>query len=218
MLLIVVLTLGSLGAFFGFVALPPAFHDLRDFVRELPQRGPQFFARIQQIPVLRDINLDALQEKLQDVASNLAAYAVSFASDWAGTGGSHYRGDRADGVLHFEGDEAYGWFLSLFPMERRLRLDQTLARASARMGRWLLGQGTLMSILGVCSTIVFALLRIQLRLRAGRDHGPVQPRAGGGSADLDVRGGAGGGAGFLGTRGGRADLLISFICRWRIPG
>ena len=66
-----------------------------------------------------------------------------------------------------EGDEAYAWFLSLFPVERRLRLDQTLARASARMGRWLLGQGTLMLILGVSSTIVFALLQIRYAYALG---------------------------------------------------
>ena len=66
-----------------------------------------------------------------------------------------------------EGDEAYAWFLSLFPVERRLRLDQTLARASARMGRWLLGQGALMLILGVCSTIVFALLRVRYAYALG---------------------------------------------------
>ena len=52
-------------------------------------------------------------------------------------------------------------------VERRLRLDQTLARASERMGRWLLGQGTLMLIMGVCSTIVFALLRIRYAYALG---------------------------------------------------
>jgi predicted PurR-regulated permease PerM len=35
------------------------------------------------------------------------------------------------------------------------------------MGRWLLGQGTLMLILGVCSTIVFALLRVRYAYALG---------------------------------------------------
>jgi len=165
-LLIVVLTAGSLTAFFAY-ALRPAFKDLREFVRELPQRGPQFFARIQQVPLLRDVNLDALQEKVQDIAANLATYVVRFASDWAGTVVRIIAGVVLTVYFILEGDEAYGWFLSLFPMERRLRLDQTLARASARMGRWLLGQGTLMLILGVCSTIVFALLRVRYAYALG---------------------------------------------------
>lgn len=164
--LIVLLTLGSLTAFFAF-ALRPAFTDLREFFRELPQKGPQFFARIQQVPVLRDVNLDALQEKVQDMTANMATYVVRFASDWAGTMARILAGIVLTVYFITEGDDAYAWFLSLFPVERRLRLDQTLARASARMGRWLLGQGALMLILGLASTIVFALLRIRYAYALG---------------------------------------------------
>ena len=105
------------------------------------------------------------RKRYRTLTSNLATYAVRFASDWAGTVVRIIAGIVLTVYFIIEGDEAYGWFLSLFPVERRLRLDQTLARASARMGRWLLGQGTLMLILGVCSTIVFALLRSAMRMR-----------------------------------------------------
>jgi predicted PurR-regulated permease PerM len=165
-LLIVLLTLGSLAAFFA-LALRPAFTDLRQFIGELPSRGPQFFARIQQIPVLRSLDLDALQEKIQDMTANLATYVVRFASDWAGTMARVLAGIVLTVYFILEGDDAYAWFLSMFPVERRLRLDQTLARASERMGRWLLGQGTLMLIMGVCSTIAFALLRIRYAYALG---------------------------------------------------
>lgn len=165
-LIIVLLTAGSLTVFFAF-ALRPAFKDLREFIGELPQRGPQFFARIQQVPLLHDIDLEALQDKIQDMTSNMATYIVRFASDWAATMARILAGIVLTVYFILEGDEAYAWFLSLFPVERRLRLDQTLARASARMGRWLLGQGTLMLIIGVCSTIVFALLRIRYAYALG---------------------------------------------------
>ena len=165
-LIIVLLTAGSLTVFFAF-ALRPAFRDLREFIRELPQRGPQFFARTQNLPVLRDIDLDALQEKIQDLTANLATYVVRFASDWAGAMVRVIAGMVLTVYFILEGDDAYAWFLSLFPVERRLRLDQTLARASARMGRWLLGQGTLMLIIGVCSTIAFALLRVRYAYALG---------------------------------------------------
>lgn len=165
-LLLMVLTLGSLTLFF-FFALAPAFHDLREFIRELPQKGPQFFNRLERLPVLRSIDLDALQEKLQDIYANLATYAVRFASDWAGTVARVLTGVVLTVYFIIEGDESYAWFLSLFPLERRMRLDQTLNRASARMGRWLLGQGTLMLILGILSTIVFALLRVRYAYALG---------------------------------------------------
>jgi predicted PurR-regulated permease PerM len=165
-LILVLGTVGSLAVFFLF-ALSPAFRDLREFIKELPQKGPQFFDRLQHVPVLRDMDLDALQEKLQDVVANSATYAVRFASDWAGTLVRVLAGIVLTVYFIIEGDEAYQWFLSLFPVERRIRLDQTLARASARMGRWLLGQGTLMLILGVSSTIVFALLHVRYAYALG---------------------------------------------------
>jgi predicted PurR-regulated permease PerM len=165
-LAMVVLTVGGLGVFL-FIGLRPAFLDLRDLVKRLPKEGPQFFGRMQQVPVLRDLDWDALQNKVQDFVAHSATYVVEFASDWAATGARVLAGLVLTGYFIIEGDDAYAWFLSLFPVERRLRLDQTLARASVRMGKWLLGQGTLMLILGVSSTIVFALLRIRYAYALG---------------------------------------------------
>ncbi|HEX3986857.1 MAG TPA: AI-2E family transporter [Acidobacteriaceae bacterium] len=165
-LILLVLAVGGLTLFF-IVGLSPAFRDLREFIRELPQKGPEFFARIQKVPVLRDVDLDALQEKVQDMTANIATYAVRFATNWAGTVARILAGMVLTVYFILEGDEAYAWFLSLFPLELRLRLDQTLARASGRMGRWLLGQGTLMLILGVSSTIVFALLHVRYAYALG---------------------------------------------------
>ena len=165
-LLLLLMTIGSLTAFF-MLALAPAFRDLREFVKELPTKGPQFFARLREVPLLRDLDLGAVQQKIQDIVGNYGSYAVKFASDWAGALVRVMAGLVLTVYFIVEGDDAYAWFLSLFPVERRLRLDQTLARASVRMGRWLLGQGTLMLILGVSSTIVFALLRVRYAYALG---------------------------------------------------
>ncbi len=165
-LLLVVVCVGGLGIFF-FFGLAPAFRDLREFIRDLPERAPKFFDHLEHLPVLRDLDLDAIQEKVQDMYANLATYAVKFASDWVGAVVRALTGLVLTVYFIIEGDQAYAWFLSLFPVERRLRLDQTLTRASKRMGRWLLGQGTLMLILGVSSTIVFALLRIRYAYALG---------------------------------------------------
>ncbi len=165
-LILLVLTLGGLALFF-VVGLSPAFRDLREFIRELPQKGPEFFARVQKLPVLHEVDLDALQEKVQDMTANMATYAVRFATNWAGTLARILAGIVLTVYFIIEGDEAYAWFLSLFPVDLRLRLDKTLTRASGRMGRWLLGQGSLMLILGVSSTIVFALLHVRYAYALG---------------------------------------------------
>jgi predicted PurR-regulated permease PerM len=164
--LILVLTVGSLTAFFLF-ALAPAFRDFRDFIRQLPQRGPEFFGRLQRLPFIRDINLASLQEKVESIAGNFASYVLTFASDWAGAAARVVAGVVLTVYFILEGDVAYQWFLSLFPLRRRIRLGQTLERAANRMGRWLLGQGTLMLILGLCSTIVFVLLHVRYAYALG---------------------------------------------------
>lgn len=165
-LIMMLITIGTLTIFFVF-ALAPAFHDLREFIKQLPQRAPELFARLERLPVVRGINLDSLQEKIQDVAANSATYAVQFATDWAGSAARVVAGVVLTVYFIIEGDQAYQWFLTLFPTELRLRLDQTLSRASIRMGRWLLGQGTLMLILGVCSTLAFVLLRVRYAYALG---------------------------------------------------
>jgi predicted PurR-regulated permease PerM len=66
-----------------------------------------------------------------------------------------------------EGDHAYRWFLSFFPVESRKRLDNTLQRVRIRMDRWLLGQGSLMLIMGVTSTIVYLSLHVRYAYALG---------------------------------------------------
>jgi predicted PurR-regulated permease PerM len=66
-----------------------------------------------------------------------------------------------------EGDQAYNWMLSLFPRERRQRLDTTLRAAELRVSKWLFGQATLMLILGASSTLVFGLLHVRYFILLG---------------------------------------------------
>ncbi len=66
-----------------------------------------------------------------------------------------------------EGEVAYRWVLSFFGPVHRERLDSALRRAEARMQRWLLGQGSLMLILGVASTITYRVLDIRYAYALG---------------------------------------------------
>jgi predicted PurR-regulated permease PerM len=66
-----------------------------------------------------------------------------------------------------EGDHAYAWFLSFFPPQSRERLDNALQRAKVRMDKWLLGQGSLMLILGLLSTAVYLALHIRYAFALG---------------------------------------------------
>jgi predicted PurR-regulated permease PerM len=158
---LLLLSLAAAATLFFAFALPPVLRDLQSLVAELPTRGPQLLDQLHRVPFVSHLNLSGINSKLQGFASNFAEYLFLSISGWASK--------LADvGAVLFltvyfmlEGDEAYHWVLSFFPKSARGRLNDTLLRADARMGKWLVGQGGLMLILGLCSLIVFVLLKIR---------------------------------------------------------
>lgn len=158
---LLLLSLAAAATLFFAFALPPVLRDVQALAAEMPKRGPQLLDQLHRIPFVSHINLSGLNAKLQGFASNFAEYLFLSLSGWASK--------LADlGAVLFltvyfmlEGDEAYHWVLSFFPRHTRERLNRTLLRADARMGKWLVGQGGLMLILGLCSLIVFVLLKIR---------------------------------------------------------
>lgn len=164
--ILVLAVVAAIGAF-GFVALPPVISDLQEFGREMPQRLPGILEKARSIPFAQHLDTTDLVARLQGFASNAATYLLLSIRDWAGG-----LFDLAMGVIltvYFilEGDQAYRWFLSLFPVASREHLDKTLQAAKVRMGKWLLGQGALMLILGVASTAVYASLQIRYAYALG---------------------------------------------------
>jgi predicted PurR-regulated permease PerM len=155
------LSVGAAATLFFAFAMPPVLHDVQALVSELPTRGPQLLDRLHKVPLVSHVNLAGLNAKVQGFASNFAEYLFLSISGWASK--------LADiGAVVFltiyfmlEGDEAYHWVLSFFPKHARARLNETLLRADVRMGKWLLGQGGLMLILGLASLIVFVVLKVR---------------------------------------------------------
>ncbi len=152
--------------FIGF-ALPPVLRDLSTFVSDLPTRGPQLLARLKQLPMASHIDVSSLNEKLQGAASGIAGGIFGYLSGWASGLARIITGIVLTVYFMLEGEGAYQWMLSFFPQPQRDRLDRTLLKADARMGKWLVGQASLMLILGVCSTIVFALMHVRYAYALG---------------------------------------------------
>ncbi len=160
-ILLLMVSVGAAATLFFAFALPPVLHDVQSLISELPTRGPQLLDELHRFPLAAHANFSGITARLQGFASNFAEYLFLSISAWASK--------LADvGAVIFltiyfmlEGDEAYDWVLSFFPLSSRGRLNATLLRADVRMGKWLLGQGGLMLILGLCSLIVFELLHIR---------------------------------------------------------
>ena len=149
------------------VGLPPVLHDLNQFSTELPSRIPAIVARLDRLPIANRLGVNAIFERAESALTATASYLVSSLPHWI----THIV-DILTALflcIYFmlEGEYAYDFFLSLFPPAPRHRLDCTLRRADQRIGKWLVGQGLLMLILGVSSTAVFGLLHVRYFLLLG---------------------------------------------------
>ncbi len=160
----IVLLLGSVFlalALFLLVGLPPVIHDIHQFADDLPARIPAIVARLKKIPLADKLGVDAVAQKAESALSATAGYLFASFPNWIGRFADLLTAFILCIYFMLEGDLAYQWFMSLFSVENRLRLAVTLEKAEIRMSKWLLGQGLLMLILGVCSTIAFGLLHVR---------------------------------------------------------
>jgi predicted PurR-regulated permease PerM len=152
--LLLLVVAAALTAFVA-LALPPVVRDIHGFAQEMPARMPVLLDKIKHIPFAQSLDTADLSSRLENMVSQSATYLLLSVTGWAGRLFDIVMGFILTIYFILEGDHAYRWFLSFFPPERRERLDATLQRAEIRMGKWLLGQGSLMLILGVLSTIVY---------------------------------------------------------------
>ena len=148
-------------ALFFIVGLPPVIHDIHQFANDLPTHIQALVARIKHIPLADKLGIDANAQKAESALSATAEYLFASFPNWMGRIFDILTAFILCVYFMLEGNFAYQWFMSLFSIEDRLRLAVTLQKAERRMSKWLVGQGLLMLILGVCSTIVFGLLHVR---------------------------------------------------------
>src|SRR5262249_46949054 len=138
---------------FGFLAIPPVARDLVQLNGQTPAL-PDLIRKLSKLPVINQLIGDELVEKAQAWDDQAAGYVLLAVKEWAAKAASVITGIVLTVYFILEGDAAYFWFLSFIPLSHRERLNTTLQRSGKRMGRWLLGQASLMLILGLCSTAV----------------------------------------------------------------
>lgn len=166
-ILFLLLAIAGAIAIYISLALPPVVRDLQDFSTSMPTRLPVLLGRIENLPFASHLNTGQISSDIQSYASHAATTVLLSVRSWAGRLANIAMGVILTVYFILEGDQAYQWFLSFFPPQSRGRLDGVLQRAGIRMGRWLLGQGTLMLILGVSSTIIYAVLHVRYAYALG---------------------------------------------------
>ncbi|HXC96449.1 MAG TPA: AI-2E family transporter [Edaphobacter sp.] len=160
-IVLLIVTVALIIAFFFTTGLPPVLRDLRSFSDELPQRIPDIIARIKKIPLANRFGVDSIAQRAIGALDTTASYLFTSVPLWL----SHLFDILTASFLciyfMLEGEYAYRFFLSLFPTEQRRRLDNTLRRAERKVSKWLVGQGLLMITIGIVSTIVFGILHVR---------------------------------------------------------
>ena len=166
-IVILIAAVAAVLALFFTTGLPPVLSDLRNFSDELPHRIPEIVARIKKLPLADKFGIDSFAQRAAGYFDATAGYIFTSLPLWL----SHVFDILTAAFLciyfMLEGEHAYHFFLSLFPGPQRHRLNNTLKKAERKISKWLLGQGLLMLILGVSSTIVFGLLHVRYFLLLG---------------------------------------------------
>jgi len=165
-LILLLLVAGAIVGF-GYLALPPVIGDLQEFGREMPTRLPALLDRLRRIPILQGFLGGNIGAEVQSVISNTATGLLLSIKNWASALFSIAMGVILTVYFILEGRHAYDWFLTFIPLGSRDRLDMTLQRARLRMDKWLVGQGSLMLILGICSTLTFVILKVRYAYALG---------------------------------------------------
>jgi predicted PurR-regulated permease PerM len=124
-------------------------------------------SRLNHLPIANRLGVDGIVQRAEGALTTTASYLMTSLPNWL----SHLF-DILSALflcIYFmlEGDTAYRFVLSLFPSQHRQRLGKALERADHKISNWLIGQGLLMLILGVSSTIVFAVLHVRYFLLLG---------------------------------------------------
>lgn len=148
-------------AIFLTLGLPPVVRDLHQFANDLPGRLPGIVSRLKRLPYADRLGVDAVAGKIENALSATAEYLFASFPLWMARIFDLLTAFVLCIYFMLEGEYAYGWFMSLLSVENRLRLAVTLYKAEIRMSKWLFGQGLLMLILGICSTITFGFLHVR---------------------------------------------------------
>jgi predicted PurR-regulated permease PerM len=146
---------------FGFLAIPPVVRDLQSIGTEGPGKLPALVMKVENLPFVDQLNTGEIGARIQGFLSQAATQLLLSIQRWAGDLLDIITGVVLTIYFILDGKHAYRWFLSFVEPVRRERLDKALGRADQRMGKWLLGQGSLMLILGIVSTFVYLSLHVR---------------------------------------------------------
>lgn len=156
--LVLLIAIGILVAtLFAWFVLPPIFSDIHQLALDLPDKIARLQARIHNVPWLDRLSHESWQKHAGDIAGALAKVVPNVAGLFI----TFFSLLIMIAYFILDGERAARWIFSMMPPATSDRLHSTMLRARDRLRRWLIGQLSLMFILGFLTFVVYGLLRIR---------------------------------------------------------
>jgi predicted PurR-regulated permease PerM len=156
-IMLLLIMAGIVATLFSWFVLPPIFHDIQQLASDLPGKLARAEDRIQNVPWLYRVSQEFWQKHVGDIAG----YAVKVVPNAAKSFIGLFSFLVMTAYFILDGERAERWFIAMMPPATGKRLHATMLRARDRLRRWLIGQLTLMLLLGILVFIVFGLLHIR---------------------------------------------------------
>ncbi len=151
---------GALTAF-GFLAFPPVIRDLQSLNGEMPARLPPLLARLRQIPFVDRLNSGEVINWIQGSLSQTASTLLTSLTGWAHALLQVSPASCLRSISFSKATALIAGFSRFFLRSPVNVSTSPCSRAAARMEKWLIGQASLMLILGMASTILYLSLDIR---------------------------------------------------------
>src|SRR5579864_9638467 len=152
-----ILVLALLGTLFAVFALPPVYRDGRNFSADWPRHMTELTEGIKHLPFAAKIDPAGLQKYASEIAGGAGGLFLNIAGGIFGI----FTAIILTAYFIIDGERAFQWAVSLFPIDQQQRLSSTLMRAERRMRNWLMGQTIMMGCMGLCSLAVYYALGLK---------------------------------------------------------
>lgn len=154
---VLLVTLLTAVLLFSLFALPPMINDAHDLATNWPTRVADLTAKLRGVPFMENFD----RTKLEAYAAGVIGGAFGFFRTFAVGVFGIFSCFILTAYFILDGERAFHYAITLFPLEHQDRLERTMIRAENRMRHWLIGQLILMSLMAICSGIVFFIIGLK---------------------------------------------------------
>jgi predicted PurR-regulated permease PerM len=156
-LIFLILMLVLAATLFMAFAFPPIYRDARQFAADWPKHLVSLSDSVRNVPFANRIDTAELQKLAAEIVGGAGGLFLNLAGGIFGI----FTAVILTAYFIIDGERAFRWVVSLFPLDHQQRLRSTLLNAERRMRNWLVGQGLLMSCLGLASLVAYYFLHLR---------------------------------------------------------